>query len=110
MTTTYLFSILCAIIALQVVEPVAATLLVNNGIDLITYRAPYIFFGAYPFNITAELVLITDYDSCDELPLDMTNKIVVSNALSECVSSETESGLGIRASHILHSNASVSIL
>jgi hypothetical protein len=94
------------IIALQ---GVSSTLVINTGTAIMAYRAPYIFFGAHPFNLSAELVVITDYDSCFELQQDLTNKIVVSGAPSECSPSQTESGLGIRATNVRRTNASAVI-
>eukprot|EP00029_Vermamoeba_vermiformis_P006315 TRINITY_DN2438_c0_g1_i2.p1 TRINITY_DN2438_c0_g1~~TRINITY_DN2438_c0_g1_i2.p1 ORF type:complete len:343 (-),score=0.28 TRINITY_DN2438_c0_g1_i2:447-1475(-) len=103
MNAKRLLNIFFGIIALQVVS---STLVINTGVENVTYRAPYIFFGAHPFNLSGELVVMTEYDSCSELHRDLTDKIVVSSAPSECPPSQTESGLGIRATNILRTNAS----
>jgi hypothetical protein len=88
---------------------VDATLVVDDGNSQITYRAPFIYFGQHPFNITAPLVIVNDYDSCEQISTDLTGKIAISPAYADCTTSETELGLGIRSMNMLNANAEVNV-
>lgn len=89
------------------ISRVITTLVVDDGTTQVTYRAPYIYWGLSSFNMTAELIVLTDYDSCDSIGADLTGKIAISPSYKDCPGSETELGLGIRSHNILNANAQV---
>jgi hypothetical protein len=88
---------------------VDAALVVDDGNSQNKYRAPFIYFGQHPFNITAPLVILNDYDSCEQISTDLTGKIAISPAYADCTTSETELGLGIRSMNMLNANAEVNV-
>jgi hypothetical protein len=100
-----LFILLISILISRVIT----TLVVDDGTSQMTYRAPYIYWGLTQFNITAELVVLNEYDSCQSIATDLTGKIAISPSYADCPGSETELGLGIRSQNILNANAEVFI-
>jgi hypothetical protein len=96
-----LFILLISILISRVIT----TLVVDDGTSQMTYRAPYIYWGLTSFNITAELVVLNEYDSCQSIATDLTGKIAISPSYADCPGSETELGLGIRSQNILNANA-----
>jgi hypothetical protein len=97
------------LIASIFVSDVLSTLVVDFGTFQETYRAPYVYFGSPSFNITAELIILTNYDSCDNITQDLTGKIVISPAYADCPTSENELGIGIRANNIMLAGGQVFI-
>lgn len=98
-----------AICLLFILGAIEATLVVDDGNSAASFRAPFVYFGHHPFNITAPIVMIDEYDSCEQTSMDLTGKIAISPAYADCTTSETELGLGIRAKNMLEANAEVNL-
>ena len=73
----------------------------------VTLPGSYLVFGDFPFDITAPLELISDYDTCSPLSIDLTGKIAVINASSVCTTSAVQDTLSARAINVKDANAEV---
>ncbi len=85
-----------------------ATLRISNGSSSdISFPGSYLVFGAFPFDITAELELLNDYDTCSPLSIDLSGKIAVINASTVCTTSAVQDTLSARAINVENANAEV---
>jgi hypothetical protein len=88
---------------------VAATIRVSDtGSSLDTsFPGSYLVFGIFPFDITAELELLNDYDTCSPLSIDLTGKIAVINASTICKTTAVQDTLSARANNVRNAKAEV---
>ncbi len=88
----------------------AATLIISHpdGSDAASFSGSYLVFGIFPFDITANVELLIEYDACDPLPVDLSGKIAVVNASKICTTTvHDQNYISPRAHHVKNANAQV---
>lgn len=85
-----------------------ATIRVSDGSSVdISFPGSYLIFGIFPYDITAPLQLLDDYDTCSPLSIDLTGKIAVVNASIICKTTAVQDAMSARATNIRNANAEV---
>ena len=100
-TLILLFSVVLATATLRITEDGSRTTLDTS------FQGSYLVFGIFPFDITAELELLNDYDTCSPLTIDLTGKIAVVNASTVCRTTAVQDTLSARANNVKNANAEV---